>query len=71
MSKIFTKKYFLIPCSLFRYFVEEQPIWMEEESLVTQEKQPEVDDSVAQYTGGMVQVGIKLFLFKLHCKEIN
>lgn len=46
---------------VYRYFVEEKPIWEMDSGLVLPSEQFKVDNSVAQYTGGMVQV----ILFKL------
>ena len=39
----------------FRYFEDRKPVWMENNSLVLPGRR-EVDRSVAQYTGGLVQV---------------
>lgn len=38
-----------------KYFLEDKPIW-ETENLFIPNKELSIDDSVAQYTGGMVQV---------------
>lgn len=40
----------------FRYFVDEDPVWEEHPELIKTEKHFLPDDSVAQYTGGIVQV---------------
>ena len=45
----------LINYCFFRYFVEEEPIWKKDKSLVLKEEIG-VDDSISQYTGGMIQV---------------
>jgi processing peptidase subunit alpha len=40
-----------------KHFVERKPIWVEDSSLVpNSKKEPEVDNSIAQYTGGIVTV---------------
>lgn len=39
-----------------KYFVDEKPIW-ETQQLVIPNRDLSIDDSIAQYTGGMVQVG--------------
>lgn len=39
-----------------KYFVEKKPIWETDRHLVSINKNLSVDDSVAQYTGGLVQV---------------
>lgn len=40
----------------FRYFVDEDPVWEEHPELIKTEKHFLPDDSVAQYTGGIIQV---------------
>lgn len=42
--------------SVQKYFVDAKPIWEEDTDLVIPTLDMKVDDSVAQYTGGMVQV---------------
>lgn len=42
-----------------KYFVEKKPIWETHEELVTSNQNVAVDGSVAQYTGGLVQVLFK------------
>jgi processing peptidase subunit alpha len=42
--------------SVQKYFVDLKPIWEEDTDLVVPMLNMKVDDSVAQYTGGMVQV---------------
>jgi processing peptidase subunit alpha len=42
--------------SVQKYFVDMKPIWEEDTDLVLPAHNMKVDDSVAQYTGGMVQV---------------
>lgn len=39
-----------------KYFVEEKPIWEIDDGLVLPTKNLAVDESVAQYTGGIVLV---------------
>ncbi|XP_018903070.1 mitochondrial-processing peptidase subunit alpha [Bemisia tabaci] len=41
--------------SVNKYFVEEKPIWEEDKSLVIPGESYGVDQSIAQYTGGLVQ----------------
>lgn len=41
-----------------RYFLEEKPAWETEDGLVIPNKNLSVDESVAQYTGGIVLVGL-------------
>lgn len=45
-----------------KYFVEEKPIWELEKNLVVTGKHMSVDESIAQYTGGIVQVNYVYFL---------
>lgn len=42
--------------SVQKYFVDKKPIWETEKGLFPRNKNLSVDDSVAQYTGGLVQV---------------
>ena len=52
-----------------RYFVDEKPIWDEDQSLIIPGRTGNlVDDSVAQYTGGLIVVSEK-FLLKLRLKS--
>ena len=39
-----------------RYFVEKKPIWVQDTSLTIPGRDIQVDRSVAQYTGGLVQI---------------
>lgn len=42
---------------LFRYFVDQKPIWEEDKSLVLSGRLSNlVDESIAQYTGGYILV---------------
>jgi hypothetical protein len=40
----------------FRYFVDQKPIWEQDSGLIIPGRNLEVDSSVAQYTGGLMQV---------------
>ena len=44
-----------------RYFVEKKPIWVQNDSLTIPNHCTEVHASLAQYTGGLVQV-VALYL---------
>lgn len=39
-----------------KYFVDMKPTWHSEENVNSSPKKPLVDKSIAQYTGGLVQV---------------
>lgn len=39
-----------------KYFLEEKPIWKTENDLIIPDKDLAVDESIAQYTGGIVLV---------------
>lgn len=39
-----------------KYFVDQKPIWSTQKGLISKNKNLSIDDSIAQYTGGMVQV---------------
>lgn len=41
-----------------KYFMNLQPIWETEKGFYIEDKQLSIDDSIAQYTGGFVQVHI-------------
>lgn len=43
-----------------KYFVDEKPIWATNNNLIISNKDLVVDDSVAQYTGGLVQVSVRI-----------
>lgn len=45
-----------------KYFVNSKPIWETEGGLYMESKQLTVDDSIAQYTGGLVQVSFVYLL---------
>lgn len=49
-----------------KHFVDKKPIWESDRTLFTPQKNFGVDDSVAQYTGGIVQVCINCFINKSH-----
>lgn len=49
---------------LHRHFVEKKPIWVQDDSLALKGPK-DVDRSLAQYTGGLVKVGILTNQFKL------
>lgn len=54
----------------FRYFVDEDPVWQEHSELIKTEKHFLPDNSVAQYTGGIVQVcTVGLFLSRMWTVE--
>jgi processing peptidase subunit alpha len=42
--------------SVRKYFVDMKPIWEEDTDLVVPTLNMQVDESIAQYTGGIVQV---------------
>lgn len=42
-----------------KYFVDEQPIWQSDSSLVSKKYNTPIDKSIAQYTGGIIQVNTK------------
>lgn len=60
ISAVKTFKYYIllkfVNSFFVRYFVEEKPIWEMDSGLVLPSEQLKVDNSVAQYTGGIVQV---------------
>lgn len=39
-----------------KYFVDQKPIWATQKGLFITDQNLSVDNSIAQYTGGMVQV---------------
>lgn len=39
-----------------KYFMDTKPIWETEKDIYIDDKQLAIDDSTAQYTGGLVQV---------------
>lgn len=43
-----------------KYFVDKKPIWDDKATVGPSQKLVEVDTSIAQYTGGMVQVFCKI-----------
>lgn len=43
-----------------KYFIEQAPIWETEKELFTSPKDLSIDESIAQYTGGFVQVFQKM-----------
>ncbi|KAK6641341.1 hypothetical protein RUM44_013050 [Polyplax serrata] len=49
--------------SVTKYFVDEKPIWVEDESLVSLDSKVLVDDSISQYTGGIVQKQCEIPLY--------
>lgn len=53
-----------------KYFVDKKPIWLDETRLFVDNKQISIDDSVAQYTGGLVQVFLIYFKFLQFTQKI-
>lgn len=47
-----------------KYFLEEKPVWETEDGLILPTKGLAVDESVAQYTGGIVLVNKLIILLK-------
>lgn len=57
-STVLTYCFVSICAFLLRYFVDKKPIWVQNDSLALPGHR-EIDRSVAQYTGGLVQVDKK------------
>lgn len=49
---------------IYRYFVDEKPMWELQTDLVKNDAKYWPDQSLAQYTGGIVQVRISVNLFR-------
>jgi len=59
---------------MYRYFVDQKPIWEEQTDLIFANNENTVDRSIAQYTGGYILVSficcIEIFVFIIKFKKL-